>query len=1213
MRIVIDMQGAQTESRYRGIGRYAMSLANALVRNRGEHEVMLALSGLFPETIQEIRDAFAGMLSPENIRVWYAPGPVRECDPCNGHRREVAELVREAFIASLRADVVLITSLFEGMGDDAVTSIGKFDSETPTAVILYDLIPLISPDVQFRTNPIYISYYRNKLDSLKKSATLLAISESSRQEALTALRLNHDEVVTISSGCDSRFRAIPLAEVERNGFLQRFGVEKSFVMYTGGADERKNLPKLIEAFAALPVSLRSTHQLVFVGRMPEGCVSNLRAVAERCHLSSSDIVFTGFVSDTDLMRLYGICRLFVYPSLHEGFGLPPLEAMACGAPVIASKATSLPEVVGREDALFDPESVTAISEKIAQLLSNEALRQDFIQYGNERVGQFSWDDCAKKAISALARVARPAAPARRDARVEERDTALFSRKRDTERILVSKLDHMGDLVLAIPAIMKLRARYPYARIDALVGSWNREAARMLDVFDSIHVLDFFSKKSADAADAAQDARFSVFEGMDEYDVAIDLRRQSDTRFILLRVPARTYAGYLTGQPEIDWRLTISLPAMPDAPFITTELNRTPIAIQMMRLVDALPGTLSDYIKIPSLTGLGQDRHGRIAIFPKAGNDVKEWGDENFENLVRLLIADPGVSLISVYTASEADGRRYQALHSDRVKVLSGLSYPALIESLGSNAVCVANNSFGAHLASILDVHVVGVYAGHETVAEWAPVFGESTVIYSPVNCSPCHIAHRQDCKRGFECLQHITPAYVYDSVRHALSGVRGPTARSVDDLIEDLLREVAAKINQFSDVERAVLSSCIARSIELPRKKQIFVDVSELVLHDSKTGIQRVVRSILKCLGEQSPSDYQIVPVYAGTDRPGYCVARDFWTSFCSSNDDGFENGDFIDFQAGDIFLGLDLQPLVVSFQKDYLQEMRRHGVKVLFVVYDILFKTFPKYFDAGLLAALERWLDVVTACDGAICISRAVSEELRAWLEREAKSRNASFDVSWFHLGADIENSRPSSGLPAEAPALLTKLATKAAFLMVGTLEPRKGHTQVIDAFEHLWRQGRDVCLLIVGKRGWNVDALCQRIQHHEQIGRRLFWLEAISDEYLERIYGASTCLIAASEGEGFGLPLIEAAQHKLPIVARDLPVFREVAGSHASYFSANSGLELASELDSWLADRGSAAHLTSDGMPFLTWRESTEQLMRTVSEMCGPVSGHRSHIFGT
>jgi hypothetical protein len=123
-------------------------------------------------------------------------------------------------------------------------------------------------------------------------------------------------------------------------------------------------------------------------------------------------------------------------------------------------------------------------------------------------------------------------------------------------------------------------------------------------------------------------------------------------------------------------------------------------------------------------------------------------------------------------------------------------------------------------------------------------------------------------------------------------------------------------------------------------------------------------------------------------------------------------------------------------------------------------------------------------------------------------------------------------------------------------------------------------------------VEALVARLRQHPEAGRRLFWLQGISDAYLERIYAASTCLIAASLGEGFGLPLIEAARHKLPIIARDLPVFREVAGEHAFYFSGEWPEELAEAIRQWLSLHAQGNEPKSDGLPWLTWQQSAKTL---------------------
>lgn len=196
----------------------------------------------------------------------------------------------------------------------------------------------------------------------------------------------------------------------------------------------------------------------------------------------------------------------------------------------------------------------------------------------------------------------------------------------------------------------------------------------------------------------------------------------------------------------------------------------------------------------------------------------------------------------------------------------------------------------------------------------------------------------------------------------------------------------------------------------------------------------------------------------------------------------------------------------------------------------------------------------------------KSLAEEVNAWIKNNGKQRDRPFNISWFHLGADIENSIPSRGMPENANLLLKSIRKKLSFLMVGTIEPRKGHTQTLAAFEQLWVDGVDVNLVIVGKQGWMVEELVERLCQHPELGKRLFWLDGISDEYLEKTYAASTCLIAASEGEGFGLPLIEAAQYKLPIIARDIPVFREVVGLNAYYFKEGGINSLAKAIENWI-----------------------------------------------
>lgn len=377
-------------------------------------------------------------------------------------------------------------------------------------------------------------------------------------------------------------------------------------------------------------------------------------------------------------------------------------------------------------------------------------------------------------------------------------------------------------------------------------------------------------------------------------------------------------------------------------------------------------------------------------------------------------------------------------------------------------------------------------------------------------------------------------------------------------------------------------------------ERQLLVDISQLVLHDYKTGIQRVVRSVLSELLAHPPAGFRVEPVYARPGQPGFLYARTFLHGLGHGPDapDGP-----ITVWKGDVFLGLDLNHQAVLTQPAFYEALRRAGVKVCSVVYDLLPILLPKAFHGLDGSSHARWLAALARMDGLVCISRAVADEALAWLEAHGPRRDRPLPIGWFHLGADLEASLPSRGLPPEAGELLETLRDRPTFLMVATLEPRKGHRQVLEGFDRLWARGLDANLLFVGREGWSTEKLVHQLRHtHPERGRRLFWIEGASDEFLEQLYGASACLIAASEGEGFGLPLIEAAQHHIPILARDIPVFREVAGEHALYFSGPDPESLAERVAEWLALAEAGQAPGSEGLRGLTWSESTRDLMQVV-----------------
>lgn len=394
-----------------------------------------------------------------------------------------------------------------------------------------------------------------------------------------------------------------------------------------------------------------------------------------------------------------------------------------------------------------------------------------------------------------------------------------------------------------------------------------------------------------------------------------------------------------------------------------------------------------------------------------------------------------------------------------------------------------------------------------------------------------------------------------------------------------------------ADAQRPALARALAFNFPTrPRTRRLFADVSGLNTFDARTGCQRVARSVLMAWLRSAPEGAEVVPVYATDDLLGYREANAYRAKLEGSTSNIPDR--VIEPAPGDAFVGLDLVTELSVTQQPYLMELRRRGIFTRFLLHDLLPVQMPEVFTKGADRIFDSWLHMLLHTDGVIGVSQTTINAFKNWQQAQGVRAVAPYDYHVMHLGADIANSVPTQGMPDDAQTVLTALNARPSFLMVGTIEPRKGHDQVLCAFEALWANGVDANLVLVGKQGWADETLIAKLRNHPQMGQRFFWLEGISDEYLGHVYAATTCLIAASRGEGFGLPLIEAAQAKLPILARDLEVFREVAGEHASYFHADDPEGLADEICAWLVQNAAGKAPQSHGMPWRSWADAAQQL---------------------
>ena len=400
MKILIDLQGLQRDgNRKRGIGRYSLEFTKSLINYYPENEYILFTSS----ALSDLRNDFSDELHNQKFNLSYfqcpTVGDINDIYVGRYSRQWLSIQLRSYALSIANVDVILITSFFDGFRDNSLVSLDNNYELPPVVSILYDLIPLIKSDQYLSSDSEFKLFYLNKIKELSSLDGLLTISEASLKEAYKYLEINPDSIFNISSACDEK----KFSSRHTNSNLDRKDLGK-FLLYCGATDPRKNLCRLIEAYASLPLDVIIKYKLVLTGPYAEEEIVLIKEWMLCFGLPPEYVVFLGYVDDLQLANLYRTCYLFVFPSLHEGFGLPVLEAMNCGAPVIASNLTSLPELIGNQNFLFDPYNVKDIASMIYKSLTNNDFYQSIRLNSKERKKYFSWNFTSKKTIESLGKI-----------------------------------------------------------------------------------------------------------------------------------------------------------------------------------------------------------------------------------------------------------------------------------------------------------------------------------------------------------------------------------------------------------------------------------------------------------------------------------------------------------------------------------------------------------------------------------------------------------------------------------------------------------------------------------------------------------------------------------------------------------------------------------------------------------------------------------------
>lgn len=1024
MRIVIDLQGAQSSStRHRGIGRYSLGLAEAIIRNPGDHDVHLALNGSFPETVRSIRHHFADILPRDRIHVFDVLDPIPG-EP-NHPRRIASELCREAFLARLDPDVVHVSTLVEGMREDAVASIGRLGTQVPTSATFYDAIPLVYRS-HYLADAGTAAWYNERIEQLRRADLLLAISQSSANEALEYLDVDASRIVNVGAAADPLFRPMLLNDEAKLRLLSRFGIRRPFVMYTGGIDFRKNLEGLIESYAALPPAVRAKHQLLIVCECARKENERLLDLARRVGLHGDAVVTTGAVENSELACLYSLAKVFVFPSLHEGFGLPVLEAMQCGAPVLGSNLSSIPEVIGLDEAVFDPHDPDAIRDKLLKALTEDAWLDRLKQHSTRQAEEFSWTKVAANAISAFEQLHR-------------RRHSMFE--------------------ASIHAQPKRRLAYvsPLPPDRSGIANYSRELLPHLGQYYEIDVVVDRDRLAA-TADLPGVSRIIDAEGFqeraDRYERVLYHIGNSEFHDYMLPL-CETVPGvvvlhdfYLGGLirhravregGETQWLTALyqnhgaaavfnclHAAAPQDAAFTL------PCCIS---LVSRSLGLImhSDYARSLAKEWLTEERARRIVQIPlpcpspaetdrtkarqRLGIDPNERVICSFGlmgptkcnlEVVHAWIEsaafqDPNCTLVFVGARSGDYGNAVDQEISrrdlgERVKITGWIDDRTYHDYLAACdlAVQLRTETRGETSLALLDCLSHGV-------ATIANANGSNAELPESVLCL---LPDRFDGAQLRDAIDRLyadneTTAAIGQAARQYVQNAHAPAevAQRYHEEIELLHSKSADFVGALASCSTALsvedlgrLAKVASDATHLPASRTIHLDVSELADRGTAGKQRRLLRNAVRRIAEACPRHLRLELIRYDGELSIYVSANRYFADLASLSRPLLPD-EPADFSSGDILLCLDGRQEAVTLRAQLLEQLYSLGVQCFFLVDDLRDPSLEQLPPKQIMQAFAGWLATVARSSGAVCSSESLADEFRACLEA-ANAQQAGFRV---------------------------------------------------------------------------------------------------------------------------------------------------------------------------------------------------------------------------
>lgn len=388
MRIAFDAIGILGPgSKNRGIGNYATGQFAAMVEQDTNNEYVFF--NLFEEEFSFKRSIAEGK-NLEEFTLYSGKDNflLKDSD------HDITGKIIRKFLQENSIDVFYLTSPFDANMRYKI----EWFKDVKIVVLVYDVIPYIYKE-RYLSNENTLKWYMECIEFIRSADQIQVISQSVKDDLIQYFQFPPNKISVIWGAVDKRYHELEVSMKERQKLFNKFGIDDKFVMCTGGNDERKNIAGLIEAYGKLKMSIRKEYQLVIVCKLSLEDVNKYEKLCEELGCVGQ-VVLTNFVTNEELLLLYNLASLMAFPSLYEGFGLPIVEAWACGTPVLTSNNSSLVQIAGEGAVLVDPHNTDDIARGLEFALT-ECNLDDVLRKGQERLKQFQWERVAELSITSI--------------------------------------------------------------------------------------------------------------------------------------------------------------------------------------------------------------------------------------------------------------------------------------------------------------------------------------------------------------------------------------------------------------------------------------------------------------------------------------------------------------------------------------------------------------------------------------------------------------------------------------------------------------------------------------------------------------------------------------------------------------------------------------------------------------------------------------------